>query len=113
MFFFFFFTFKDKEAPVLLTCPNNIIKETTSDAIEVLWNHPTYSDNCGSYPNCTLNILYNVAPGSMFLSSTTNTVRYEARDPSGNVNEQCIFKIIIKKKGKKSRADLDINIAVC
>ena len=83
----------------MLTCPGRKTNETAGSTMQIFWEEPTYKDNCGVYPNCTIKKISNTASGSHFsILSSPYTVRYEARDPSGNVNKECSFQVIIKKK---------------
>ena len=83
----------------MLTCPDSQTIESAKSDEQAFWDEPTYKDNCGVYPNCTIKKLSNTASGSSFsIKSSPYTVRYEARDPSGNINEECSFQITIKKK---------------
>ena len=83
----------------MLSCPDPQTIESAQSTERVFWDEPTYKDNCGVYPNCTIKKITNTASGSEFsILSSPYTVRYEARDPSGNSNEECSFQITIKKK---------------
>ena len=86
----------------MLTCPDpqTIELAQPEDTKRMFWVEPTYKDNCGVYPNCTIDIKTSIQSGSEFnINSSPYIVRYKARDPSGNVNEECTFKITIKRKG--------------
>ena len=93
-----FFNVIDTQPPKLLKCPaEDIIKTTSLPKIKVSWdNRIEYSDNCGSYNECRLDIDSKPPSGSEFLRGSTNKVTTEAVDPSGNRNEKCIFNVIIK-----------------
>ena len=80
-------------------CPGNQVNETNKPDFRVFWNEPTYTDNCQDNSSCQIKIRSNLASGSKFnIHSSPYTVRYTAKDPSGNVNEECTFKVTIKKK---------------
>ena len=88
----------DKEKPKYLYCPGDQVNETNKDDFQVFWNEPTYTDNCQDNSSCQIKVTTNLASGSKFTVSSPYTVRYKAKDPSGNVNEECTFKVTIKKK---------------
>ena len=88
----------DKKPPVLLRCPSSIVKETDQSGLNVDWEEPVFQDNCGSL---CINISSNIPSGSRIsVASSPFIVRYEARDPAGNMNKECSFQIMIKKKNK-------------
>uniref|UniRef100_A0A7M5V322 HYR domain-containing protein n=1 Tax=Clytia hemisphaerica TaxID=252671 RepID=A0A7M5V322_9CNID len=84
------------EKPKLVSCPGNIAKEITTGSIRIFWNQPVYTDNCGK--TC-LTIIPDTSSGSRFLVDSIHTVRYIAKDPSGNRNEECVFTVEVKRKG--------------
>jgi len=87
------------EKPKLLKCPGRIINETDGDSMKIKWLEPTYTDNCGKYPECRVTQTPNIYSGSEFtIAGSPYIVSYDTRDPSGNVNEECRFTVEIKKK---------------
>jgi len=93
----FFIEIQDKQPPKLLKCPpSNIERKTSASKIRVMWEEPQYSDNCGNYSQCKIDILSSTPSNSEFQQGSTTKITYKALDPSGNVNEKCIFNVIIK-----------------
>ena len=82
----------------MLTCPGGIIRETDKPNMQVFWKEPTYTDNCGVYPDCKIDKSSTIDSGTLFVVDIPYTVKYTARDPSSNVNVECSFQVRIKKK---------------
>eukprot|EP00111_Clytia_hemisphaerica_P015651 TCONS_00046199-protein len=91
---------QDKQKPKKLDCPDNIVNETSNADMQIFWKVPTYEDNCGKYPNCSIDVIPMEGPisGSKFAKKTETTIRYTARDPSGNLNEECTFTVKVNEK---------------
>ena len=81
----------------MISCPGNIVKETTANRIRIFWDEPVYTDNCGK--SCSIAVVSSVSSGTEFIAGSINTVRYAARDPSGNRNDECVFTVKVNKKG--------------
>ena len=64
--------------------------------MRVTWDEPEYSDNCGNYSQCKIDIFSSNPSNSEFQQGTTTKITYKATDPSGNLNEKCIFNVIIQ-----------------
>ena len=87
--------FSDKEKPVNTYCPDDIKKRTTEAKMQVTWDPPRYTDNCGDYGECLVTQKSNIA-GNMFDTGASYPVTYTARDPSGNINTDCAFTVFVK-----------------
>lgn len=86
----------DATAPIISNCPKDIVVST--DGSEMLcskivdWIPPVITDNCQS----PITIEVSHAPGFAFSVGTT-TVRYTARDVSGN-QSSCVFNVTVHDK---------------
>ena len=91
------FCIADVQPPKLLKCPSeNIIRRTHKSKIQVVWDEPEYSDNCGSYKECKIDLFTATRSNSEFQKGSVTKVAYIATDESGNKNEECIFNVIVK-----------------
>lgn len=79
-------------------CPPDQNIKSSDNSVVVTWDEPRYSDNCGNYSECKIDIYTATASGSKFTKDTPTRVSYTATDPSGNVNEECIFNVHVKGK---------------
>lgn len=75
------------------SCPDNIKVKTAQSSQAVKWEEPVFTDNCGEYPDCNVQITTTVASNSIFYVNVPITVKYTARDPSDNRNEECKFDV--------------------
>lgn len=85
-------TVKDAEAPVLLTCPGNIVVDNDPGlcGARVDYALPTFSDNC-----VVTGLLGNGwDPGDLFPVGTT-TVQYNGFDAAANQSELCSFTVTV------------------
>ena len=79
-------TFNDGIAPVLASCPEDIVVSSSCNAVH--WAEPTASDNC-----LRVSLRSDYAPSSTFDEGTT-TVTYTASDACGNTAE-CSFNVTV------------------
>ena len=60
----------------------------------MVWTEPTYTDNCGVYPDCKVDKTTDVHNGEEFKVNVPPVpVLYTAIDPSGNKNDDCTFSV--------------------
>ena len=87
----------------MLFCPSDITMKSSESSVKVTWDEPRYSDNCGNYSECKIDIYTATPSGSNFAKDTPTRVSYTATDPSNNVNEECIFNVLVKGKQNLNR----------
>ena len=93
----------DLEKPKL-TCPNNIITETSQNCLAITWNAPTVSDNCG-VP--TLEAPKPYKSGDCIPLGTFKII-YFANDLANN-RDSCFFIVTVNKKVNRT-FDIDPTI---
>ena len=83
----------DAIAPVMGTCPSNIVVGNTNNQCyaTVNWTVPTATDNCN---NVQVVRSSGSAPGSSFAVGTTQTIQYTASDYGGN-SVSCTFTVTV------------------
>jgi gliding motility-associated-like protein len=100
-------TVKDAEAPVITSCPGDIVKDIDADSCNaaVMWVAPSVTDKCSNVV-----LTSNHTPGDRFHVDTTK-VTYTATDAAGNI-ATCSFKVIVKDTLAPVLTDCPVDFAV-
>lgn len=81
----------DITAPVVSSCPSDMLKGTDTRWKKVNWTHPVFTDNVG-----VMKIVSNKRSGEEFERSTSLRVRYVATDAASN-KAYCEFIVTIER----------------
>ena len=100
-----YLTAADTEAPNVLLCPSDIVKETADNEIRVNWERPRFSDNSGNDPMVT----GNRQSGDYFASPGKYQIIYIATDQSGN-QAHCSFTIQLSSESNTLRLEMYANL---
>ena len=98
------FTAVDTEAPKVLFCPPDIVKETADNEIRVNWERPRFSDNSGNDPV----VKGNRQSGDYFSSPGKYQITHIAIDQSGN-QAHCSFTIQLESESNTLRLETYAN----
>lgn len=85
---------RDVEPPTVSFCPADIVQEEKELQVRVNWKRPTFSDNSGQ----PVAYYANRQSGDLFVVPSVTQIQYIASDGAQNVNNNCSFKITLKKK---------------
>ena len=85
---------EDNEKPVILNCPENITRTSSSGSCTatVSWTEPTATDNCTI--SGSLVKYRSHSPGSTFSVGSTQ-IKYAFTDAAGNISDTCSFNVIV------------------
>ncbi|BDD01880.1 HYR domain-containing protein [Persicobacter psychrovividus] len=102
-------TVEDKENPVIINLPSDIVLSTSSTCdAQATWTLPTASDNCSSGADLTLTSTHN--SGDVFDLGVTEVV-YTATDKSGNTISDS-FTVTVEDNEKPVIVDLPSDIVL-
>ena len=97
---------EDKTAPLIASCPSNIIVKTKNSCeAAVSWTEPTAIDNCFG-----VTVTKSHSPGAVFPAGTT-VVKYTATDAHGN-ETVCQFNVTVKVEDLPAISNCPGNIQV-